>query len=170
MVVKQKKKKKQYNPPRDENFRTLMPDDGKTLPPGRYYIGDLCYVMRPEWPEVVTCLYPDHLTEEMKEGVHTLMDGRKFAIYSTAYGDGTYNSSVATTFDVDSGTIGAILVQDITDEEVTPEWMAKVGGIFDFRHRLETSSNNGTLEFGRVVIFTSDDIEYQESDQFWSGY
>lgn len=42
-----------------------------TMPAGRYYIGDLCYVMHDEWDE-----FCDHLDYP---GERKLKDGRKYA-------------------------------------------------------------------------------------------
>ena len=59
-----------------------------TMPAGRYYVGDLCYVMHDVWDEVCDLVFP--YDGRGVYGKFKLKDGREFAVYSTAYGDGTY--------------------------------------------------------------------------------
>ena len=61
-----------------------------TMPAGRYYIGDLCYVMHDEWDEACTLFFPTNQSGRGIEGEFTLKDGRRFASFTTAYGDGEY--------------------------------------------------------------------------------
>lgn len=77
---------------------------------GTYYIGDLCYVLdEKDWHEICDKDYFD--------GEFTLSDGRGIAMYSTAQGDGEYKSNVGSSCCVDSGTIGCVLLSDITRHE-----------------------------------------------------
>jgi len=79
---------------------------------GEYYIGDLCYVMNDqEWDEVMDLLFDEK--GGFKDGEYTFSDGRRFAIYSTAYGDGVYRTSIGGSCCVDAGSIGCILKSDI---------------------------------------------------------
>ena len=55
-----------------------------TMPAGRYYIGDLCYVMHPEWQECCELFFPPGAPGRGVEGEFTLKDGRRFASYGTA--------------------------------------------------------------------------------------
>jgi hypothetical protein len=125
--------------------------------PGRYYIGDLCYVMHPEWDEFCDLTLKGL---NIEDGVFTLKDGRKFASYTTAYGDGLYASNIGTRHSVDAGLIGCIRVEDIRDPESDETSMKSLGAIVEFDTPFTTSSDeNGNIRFGHVVISTGDDDE-----------
>jgi hypothetical protein len=128
-----------------------------TMPAGRYYIGDLCYVMHPEWDEVCELFFPANHPPRGVEGEFTLKDGRRFASFSTAYGDGTYYSNINTEHSVDAGIIGCIRVEDIRDTQYDdPE---SLGAFVEFGKPFEVSSDGSSLVFGHVVIETGHDEE-----------
>lgn len=85
-----------------------------------YYIGDLCYVLHDAWDEVCSLFTFDNETWE-----YQLQDGRKFFLFNTAHGEGVYQDQHGGRYPVDSGTIGAILVDDIRD--TTYSDLSKVG-------------------------------------------
>ena len=88
------------------------------MPAGRYYVGDLCYVMsNEEWDEVCGLLFEGRNDHGVNQGEFTLKDGRRFASYNTKYGDGVYESNMNTTHSVDSGNIGCILADDIKEHK-----------------------------------------------------
>jgi hypothetical protein len=130
------------------------------MPAGRFYIGDLCYVMHDEWDEVCDLFFPPGHPPRGVEGVFTLKDGRRFASFGTAWGDGTYRSSINTLHSVDSGSIGCILVSDIRD--TTYSDIERLGAIVEFAEPFEVSEDAGLLKFGHVLIETSPDEEEQE--------
>jgi hypothetical protein len=81
------------------------------MPEGIYYIGDLCYVMDDaEWLEVCDLTIQG---SRVIDGEFQLKDGRRFAMYGTAYGDGTYYDQYGHSYSVDSGSIGCIRMADI---------------------------------------------------------
>ena len=85
-----------------------------TMPAGKYYVGDLCYVMdNDEWRQVCARTIQG---EKIADGEFELPDGRRFAIYSTAYGDGGYYDQYGHTYSVDAGSIGCILMSDMIDK------------------------------------------------------
>lgn len=133
------------------------------MPAGKYYVGDLCYVMHPEWDEFCDITITDH---ECLDGEFTLADGRRFATYRTAYGDGTYYSSHGTSHSVDAGLIGCILVNDIRDE--TAVELNRLGAVVDFPEPFETSGEDGVIKFGHLRIDTGDDYSDCEDDD--DGY
>lgn len=131
-----------------------------TMPAGRYYVGDLCYVMHPEWNEVCKLFFPANHPPKGVEGEFVLADGRRFASFSTAYGDGTYYSNINTEHSVDAGIIGCIRVEDIRDTEYDdPE---SLGAFVEFDKPFEVSSDGSSLVFGHVVINTGYDEEEEE--------
>ena len=131
-----------------------------TMPAGRYYIGDLCYVMHPEWNEVCELFFPADAPPRGVEGEFTLADGRRFASFGTAYGDGEYRSSINTLHSVDSGSIGCIRVEDIRDEQYDD--IERLGAIVDFDEPFEVDNDAGLLKFGHILIETNDDYEFAE--------
>ena len=136
------------------------------MPAGKYYIGDLCYVMADVWEEFCNITISGH---ECLEGEFTLPDGRRFATYSTKYGDGVYPSNIGEAFSVDAGLIGCILVSDITDPEVTEAKMKSLGAVVEFGTDFITEGDRrgtGIIQFGRVIIETGDIEEEDEYDCF----
>lgn len=135
-----------------------------TMPAGRYYIGDLCYVMHPEWDECCDLFFPpgDNIGPG-REGEFVLKDGRRFASFGTAYGDGTYTSNIGTSHSVDSGSIGCIRVEDIRDN--THDNIERLGAIVEFDQPFEVFADTGMLVFGHVKIETNDEYDWDEDEE-----
>ena len=135
-----------------------------TMPAGKYYIGDLCYVMHDEWDEFCGITIKDN---DVLDGEFVLGDGRRFATYGTAYGDGTYRSNIGTNHAVDAGLIGCIRLEDIRD--TTYDDISDLGAIVEFDAPFETSELDGVIRFGHVVIDTAmedfDEEDYDYEDQ-----
>ena len=129
------------------------------MPLGKYYIGDLCYVMSDEEWEQVCKITIDGF--KCIEGEFNLPDGRRFAMYNTAYGDGLYKDGNGREYSVDSGTIGCILLDDIKADKYD-ESFDRLGSVYDFYANFVTSNYKGVIQFGRVMIDT--DPAYEEED------
>jgi hypothetical protein len=127
-----------------------------TMPAGKYYVGDLCYVMHPQWDEFCEITIKDH---DCYDGEFTLKNGVKFATYGTAWGDGVYFDQQGRQYGVDAGLIGCILVSDINDPEAAPEID---GHIIEFEEPFETSYSDGTIFIGHIEINTDDSDEIEE--------
>lgn len=121
---------------------------------GRYYVGDLCYVLHEVWDEVCSLTFDKQ--GRMLDGEHYLKDGRKFALYSTKYGDGTYRDTQGRSYPVDAGCIGCILEVDIDLKNKEND----IGGgqVIDFARDFVTGDNKGQLLFGTILIETGDEI------------
>ncbi len=132
-----------------------------TMPAGRYYIGDLCYVMHPEWDEFCELTIQG---ERCLDGEFTLKDGRRFASFGTAYGDGTYRSNIGTEHSVDAGLIGCIRVEDIRDDQY--DNIEELGAIVEFDQPFEVSEDQGLIVFGHVQIETAGGYDEEEEDCF----
>lgn len=130
-----------------------------TMPAGRYYIGDLCYVMHPEWDEFCELTIQG---ERCLDGEFTLKDGRRFASFGTAYGDGTYRSNIGTEHSVDAGLIGCIRVEDICDN--TYDDIERLGAIVEFDQPFEVSEDQGLIVFGHVQIETAGPNDWDDFD------
>jgi hypothetical protein len=128
-----------------------------------YYIGDLCYVMHDEWDQVCNMTPFDN-----QDGAeYELEDGRKFFFFSTAYGDGTYNDAEGRSYSVDSGSIGAIKVDDIRHPGFAQVVERGLGHIHEFPAEIDEwdcfveGENGGVLNFGTVRIDTEGE-DYEE--------
>lgn len=133
-----------------------------TMPAGKYYIGDLCYVMHDAWDEFCDITIDGH---NCLDGEFTLKDGRRFATYGTAYGDGMYPASTGANLPVDAGLIGCILVSDIKDPEIKNlADISRYGTTVIFDHAFSTSEREGVITFGHVSVNTG----YDDSDE--DGY
>jgi hypothetical protein len=127
------------------------------MPAGRYYVGDLCYVMHPQWDEFCNITISGH---QCLDGEFNLANGVRFASYGTAYGDGSYSDREGRNYSVDAGLIGCIRVEDIND----PTPGLEGGQIIEFAEPFETSGGrnsenwDGVIRFGNVEIAT----EFQE--------
>jgi hypothetical protein len=120
---------------------------------GKYYVGDLCYVMGPEWDEVCSLMFAGRTDHGCNQGEFNLADGRRFVVFNTAYGDGVYKDQVGRRYYVDAGCIGAIKVDDISvgNDDVDG------GNVVVFDKPFHPHSDNGILHFGHVVIDTAND-------------
>lgn len=127
-----------------------------TMPAGRYYVGDLCYVMNDdEWNQFCSITIKGN---RCLDGEFEMPDGRKFATYGTKWGDGTYQDNHGNTYCVDAGLIGCIRVEDIQANKY-PD-IESLGAIHEFATDFVTGGGRGgkdwagTIQFGRVVIET----------------
>jgi len=131
------------------------------MPAGKYYIGDLCYVMSDaEWDEFCSLTITDH---QCLDGEFQFKDGRRFATYGTKWGDGGYKSNIGTTHSVDAGLIGCIRVEDIRANKY--DNLEELGAIVEFETDFVTGGGRedrdwtGTIQFGRVLIETDPSSE-----------
>jgi hypothetical protein len=125
---------------------------------GKYYVGDLCYVLDNRWNEFCSVTIPGN---KVLDGEMQLPDGTKFATYCTAFGDGVYNDQFGNSYGVDAGLIGCVLVEDI-DKEIPVANLTRLGAVFDFPNDFETSGNDGVIVIGHVVIDTGDQSDEED--------
>lgn len=135
-----------------------------TMPAGKYYVGDLCYVLHDSWDHVCDLIISDH---HRGDGEFEMKDGRRFASYGTKWGDGGYFDQYGRDYSVDAGIIGCIRVEDIDDgqqalaEEVGPRFG---GQIVEFDKPFETWEENGMIRIGDISIDTDPSFEDLEED------
>lgn len=123
---------------------------------GKYYIGDLCYVMHPEWDEFCSLTINGH---NVLDGEFNLKDGRRFATFTTKWGDGTYKDEQGREYGVDAGLIGCIAVDDITSSELEN---LKDGHVVEFVQDFSTFSAGGIIRIGSICIDTDFEEEYED--------
>ena len=126
---------------------------------GKYYIGDLCYVMHDRWDEFCALTINGH---NVLDGEFNLKDGTRFATFSTKWGDGTYQDEQGREYGVDAGLIGCICVDDISPGELEN---IKDGHVVEFVQDFSTFSAGGIIRFGSVCIDT--DYEEVEEDEVY---
>jgi hypothetical protein len=127
----------------------------------KYYIGDLCYVMSEEWEDVCDAFYSGD-----DEPLYELKDGRTFFMLNTAYGDGQYNDQNGLPYAVDSGSIGAIKVDDIRGSKLAGVLERGLGHVHEFPYELtglDVEDTNGILCFADVAIDTAG-ADFEEDD------
>jgi hypothetical protein len=128
---------------------------------GTYYVGDLCYVLHERWDEVCSLMIQDN---RCIDGEFNLKDGTRFAIYGTAYGDGNYFDQNGKSYDVDAGSIGCVLVDDI-DLTINENFLSG-GNIHTFDQPFYTGEQDGKIMFHNVSIDT--DPVYNEEEEYES--
>ena len=127
----------------------------------KYWIGDLCYVLHEVWHEVC-----DHLEDD--GNWVTLKDGRRYALMSTAYGDGAYLDLQDREYFVDSGTIGIILVDDIKDG--VHDNRMSLGHIQEFVKEPVCFTKGGKLIFTDSANEVEIDTDPEPIDDYWDSY
>lgn len=140
------------------------------MPAGKYYIGDLCYVMDDkEWDEFCSITIKGN---ECLDGEFEMKDGRKFATYGTKWGDGAYRSNIGTEHCVDAGLIGCIRVEDIRANKY--DKIEELGAVVEFKQPFTTeggrAANNwdwdGVIRFGNVMIETNPEYEDEYDEEY----
>jgi hypothetical protein len=160
-----------------------------TMPPGTYYVGDLCNVLseRGQSDLCAACfpLAPDN-TNVMVEGKTILSDGRTVVSYKCPGGDGEYQDEDGFFYSVDSGWFGITLLDGLDEEWTHPHVGSKetmidliesVGGIvhYDsaFNVKKTTDGRAAHMSFGyKVLICTDqglDDLYSDEEGSFDEG-
>jgi hypothetical protein len=119
------------------------------LKPGRYFIGDPCYVFSdPDW---------DKLTRKYFEGLITFK-GLDLFMCGTAHGDGAYpDKEFKYNFGVDSGTLGAVpeALWSVPESE-----FKEYGLIKEFTEPFVCNCEEGYFTFGDIVEIDTDDDDY----------
>ena len=91
------------------------------------------------------------------DGEFNLKDGRRFATFTTKWGDGTYKDEQGRSYGVDAGLIGCIAVEDITPSELEN---LKDGHVVEFVQDFSTFSAGGIIRIGSICI----DTDYAEEE------
>ena len=138
------------------------------FPAGKYYVGDLCYVMHDEWDEVCGKFFEGRDDHGCNQGVFQLKDGRKFASFNTKWGDGGYQDQYGRSYGVDAGLIGCIAIKDIdldsSDNSTTGGQVIEFDRDFEVHGGtgLSRSEWDGVIRIGNVTIKTDEEEEEYE--------
>jgi hypothetical protein len=139
----------------------------------KYFIGDLCYVLSDEWSDVCDVTLAPTVDPE-EDFFFELEDGRSFHMISTAYGDGVYYDQKGNSYPVDSGTIGAIKVENLDPAVLADALERGLGAVHEFPYELlelDAELERGILHFGDVSIDTAgfedeDEEDPEEEDEY----
>jgi hypothetical protein len=122
---------------------------------GKYYVGDLCYVVSDDnWMPLLERTDYLSIGEFEYKGMRTYAD-------STAYGDGTYYDNYGREYGVDAGLIGIMPIEAIDNE-------SNGGNIIEFENDFEVWSEEGLFRFGNITIDTKGEDEYDE--EYYDDY
>jgi len=141
------------------------------MPAGKYYVGDLCYVMHNEWDEFCDLTIKGH---QCLDGEFNLKDGRRFATFGTKWGDGEYRDQKGNRYGVDAGLIGCIRLEDI-DQTCSNNFLDG-GTIVEFEHPFSTSGGraelnrdwDGIIRIGHLLIETDPEYDYEEEEEVYN--
>jgi len=122
----------------------------QTLPAGRYYIGDPCYVIDGEaWSDFLD----PYWDLDSRGGVFEY-DGHKVCAFGTQYGDGCYEASNGAMLGVDAGMIGAVPLEIVKGGDLA------LGTEVEFDEPFECVRDyDGRLHFGSFSVMTGDEEE-----------
>ena len=133
------------------------------LPAGTYFIADPCYIIRDE--------QYDRLLEETNYFGYQLPDRGNifidsvtklpFAVFSTAYGDGSYFDESGFEYGVDAGCISCVPVAMVDKHTSAGDSI----NLVTFDSPFEVGYNHGLITFGHIEIKTRgeyDEENYQE--------
>ena len=138
------------------------------LPAGMYWIGDPCYVFPHEGPLCNKWVELLETNNYLKDSFAELDDG-KITVWAdiTAFGDGSYLSSVNKRFGVDSGMLGIVPIETVDYLGKSREELEQSGLFVSFDTQFEIKFSYGFFLFGDITIETNDDDydeEYDDSD------
>lgn len=113
---------------------------------GKYYVGDLCYVISDDnW---------DKLLDETNYLEDENISYKGFPIWcnNTAYGDGSFKDNKGRNYSVDAGIIGVMPVEAMDET-------SSGGNIIEFETDFEADYCDGTFYIGDIIIQTGYDEE-----------
>lgn len=135
-----------------------------TLRPGRYFVGDPCYVVpNSKWSDLVNLWYPLESEGDLEPyGTFRTDDQRicEVIVFETDHGDGVYRDQEGFSYPVDSGLIG-ILSVDSLDPKSTD---TSLGRVIEFKSRFLVRQEGPKLFFGSVSIDTLEEDEEDEKE------
>lgn len=131
------------------------------FPAGKYYIGDLCYVIN-DWNAFC----------EMTIKGNDVLDGefpwkdKVLYTHGTAYGDGSFNDQFGHEYCVDAGLIG-VLPFEYCDRDEHNEAILELGNVVEFKEPFSCTYRNGMFYIGHLRINTDpredeDEVDYDD--------
>ncbi len=102
-----------------------------------FYIGDICYVLNDDiydgiWGKI----------GQYQDGEYATGGGNKFAMASTAYGDGCYDDDYGNVYGVDAGVLGLVPLELVAKQNGV-QW----GAVFEGEGEATMVAKDGEFEF-----------------------
>lgn len=135
--------------------------DPLTLPPGRYYVGDPCYVLKGD--EQWDTFLGKYWKHDNTGGGPVTLNGHRMVAFNTQHGDGSYHDGDGREYPVDAGLIAMLPVDLMPAETRWGDFKSlgyhnAPGHLFDFERESRCKREvDGTLIFGTVRIPTGDE-------------
>jgi hypothetical protein len=133
------------------------------LPEGEYYIGDLCYVIKDEWDQLVNLYWESH-KKDPEQTIHKLTikneeyPSKTLEVLMFYTGsDGTYQLKQANNqypLCVDSGTVGIVKTTQLNQQTLMEA--KSLGHIERFEKEFVVSSHTNTIYLGDLEIAQED--------------
>lgn len=125
------------------------------LPPGKYYVGDPCYVFSESWQRLLDSV------DYFVKGEIVEFDGYKLYAANVPSGNGLYQDQNDNEFASDSALIGAIPIELIENPAGEDD-----GTIIDAPNGLSVYEEGGTFYIGGIIIKTN----LRDPDDFGDPY
>jgi len=131
------------------------------VPPGKYYLGDPCYVMPSKHYDYALDVSGCFMTSPIA-GVSALEDDEDGHLrhinyyvlsFGTAFGDWVYPGSDGYSYSVDSGMIGLVPLEYV-DKDKLGQSIEKYGTVVEFTEETECRNYGGNMWFGNININT----------------
>lgn len=139
-----------------------------TLPPGRYFIGDPCYVIVDEdWPSFCDVSF-DANGPGKGDGVLEF-DGHLMLAGGTAFGDGEFMDQQCNVYGVDAGMLG-IIPEALWDPKIVVDELYRLGNVVTITEPFTAEVSDGVFSLGGYVIDTNgtsdeDDVDSSDEDE-----
>lgn len=135
------------------------------FPPGKYYVGDCCYVLDDD-------IYHDVWGKHYNYQNGTFeCNGKRVAVGSTGLGDGTFRGSDGIDYCIDSGTLAMVPFSLCT--KCSEDEAKELGAVYTFDSEIQFHSHRGIFEVASngfyvridTTTFAPDDEEEDEDVQ-----
>jgi hypothetical protein len=123
-----------------------------TVPAGKYWLADPCYVIRDNQDWWKVC---DSFSDDKKNTSVKLDNGCHVFAFNVS-NDGTYYDQENTEYFVDSGTIGLVSVEYNPDYSTT----RGNGRMVEFKEETVCFLEDNYLKFGEIIIDLENDDDY----------
>jgi len=123
------------------------------VPPGKYYVGDPCYVfVKSDWQKILSSNKPNDLIINVEEGEKIIMFG--------VGGDGYFVDTSGKKYSVDSGSLGLVPI-DLIDRNLIDGNLTK-GNLFTFASTtLCKYIEDEFIAFGDVVFNLNSEVDFE---------
>lgn len=146
------------------------------LTPGKYWIGDPCYVYpNTEWQDFCNNLFDKERGKKCVDGIEMDYKDVSFLVIGTAYGDGNYSLTQKdveiASLGVDAGLLSIIPLHLVESwKGIKGEWgndhtdLLEIGHVIELTTEVSFVAHGGNFCFGDFEVITADIEEDEEGD------